>query len=402
MRVCMLTTSFPRFQGDYAGVFIFRFCRALSSLGVSVSVISPGDKGALPSEKMAGCNVYRFSYFIPKSWQVLAYGSGGIPSNLKKNPWLLFQIPFFLFAFIVKGYQVVKNADIVHAHWIYSGFIAWMLKEIHGTPFIVSLLGSDVRFAEKRLISRMLALWILKQATLITTVSQEFRTWAIEQGIPEDRVHRVLNGVDLSIRKAEENTSLKCRLLFVGNLVPEKGVRYLIEAMIKIFNSEKDVHLTFVGDGRERKKLQALVQKHGLDDAVDFVGAQSPDQVPIWMCQSDCLVLPSLAEGMPNVVLEAMACGLPVVASDLPGIREVVKEGETGFLLRTQDSNHLAEKLLEIVRNKPLRMRMGAKGRSLITEMELGWDQMAIRYQEVYQKVYDESVSVGRGRKKDA
>ncbi len=395
MHVCILTTSFPRFKDDYAGVFIFRFCQALSASGVRVSVVSPADKSASLSEKMAGCDVYRFSYFIPKNWQGLAYGAGGIPSNLKRNPWLLFQIPFFMLAFLFKGYHIIKKADIIHAHWIYSGLIALVLNKIHGTPFIVSLLGSDVRFAKNRMLTRMFARMILKQATLVTTVSQEFRNWVIDQGIQEDRVLKVLNGVDLTIQKKKNNISQKCKLLFVGNLVPEKGVRYLIEAMVQISNSENEVHLTFVGDGSDRKTLQTLVHLHGLDDAVDFVGAQAPDQVPIWMSHSDCLVLPSLSEGMPNVVLEAMACGLPVVASDLPGIREVVREGETGFLLPTQDSKHLAEKLLEIVRNKPLRLRMGTKGRSLIKEMELGWDQMATRYQ----KIYAESVSTGRSKK---
>lgn len=105
------------------------------------------------------------------------------------------------------------------------------------------------------------------------------------------------------------------------------------------------------------------------------------------MSQSDCLVLPSLSEGTPNVILEAMASALPVVASSLPGICEIVNDRVTGLLVKPGDINDLAQKLLEMTRNRDLRRRMGETGRRIISEMGLGWDPVALRYKEVYQEL---------------
>ncbi|MEO2055134.1 MAG: glycosyltransferase [Nitrospira sp.] len=383
----MLTTSYPLSTGDVSGIFIFRLCRALAASDVQVDVVAPANRGASPVERMGGGWVYRFCYFFPERWQGLAYGPGGIPANLSRSPWFFIQVPFFLVMFVIKSLRVARGADIVHAHWIYSGLIAVAVKLVHGIPFVVTLRGSDVLRSKNGKFSALVSRWILRRAALITTVNQDLKRWAISQGVPEERVVFIRNGVDLPPQRQDEDTISQCRLLFVGNLVPGKGVHHLIEALSHVLREEENVHLRVIGDGSEKKRLKEQINHSGLNAVVEFVGVQSPDQIPYWMKKSDCLVLPSLWEGTPNVVLEAMACGLPVVASDLPGISEVMTHGVHGLLSKSEDVQGLAQNLLAVVRNKGLRLQMGARGREEIVRMGLGWDQVAKRYQEVYTRL---------------
>jgi len=120
---------------------------------------------------------------------------------------------------------------------------------------------------------------------------------------------------------------------------------------------------------------------------VTFSGTKASDQIPELMQRSDCLVLPSLSEGIPNVILEAMACGLPVLASNLPGIREVVKDEETGFLVAPKDVKGLTKKLLILAQNPERREKMGAHAYQHLSELNLSWEQSAKQYLEVYEKV---------------
>ncbi|MFQ5779385.1 MAG: glycosyltransferase [Nitrospiria bacterium] len=382
----MLTTSYPRSTGDFSGVFVFRLCRALVASKVQVDVVAPADDGGYLEEEVGGSRVYRFGYFFPRKWQRLAYG-GGIPANLNRNPWLIAQVPFFILMFIFKSLRVTKGADVVHAQWIYTGLIALVVKMVRGIPFIVTLNGSDVLLSRKGRFACFVSLWILKKAALITTVSQHLRKWVVAQGIPENRVIFLRNGVDLRPNGRREKASSPFRLIYVGSLIPGKGVRYLIEALSHIDQKEKEICLVVIGEGREKEQLQRRVDMYGLGGAVEFVGAQPPDQIPYWMSRSDCLVLPSLWEGTPNVVLEAMACGLPVVASDLPGIREVVNHGVHGLLAEPKDVAGLAQNLLKMIKNKELRLQMGRRGQKAIVEMGIGWDQVARQYREVYKRL---------------
>lgn len=391
MKICMITTSFPRSMKDDSGIFVFRLCRALAGSSMQVHVVAPADGETPPAEEMGGIRVYRVRYFFPRRWQRLSYGPGGIPANLKRNPWLFIQVPFFILMLMVKSLRVAKGADIVHAQWLFTGLIALAVKMIRGIPYVVTLRGSDVLQSRKGTFAYFISLFILKRAALITTVNQDIRSWVTAQGIPEERVVFLRNGVEVCMNGRSGGVSSRCSLLYVGSLIPRKGVRTLIEAFSKVIREEKEVRLVLIGDGREQEQLRVQVKSFGLGGLVTFVGTQPPDQIPHWMNRSDCLVLPSLWEGTPNVVLEAMACGLPVVASDLPGISEVMNHGVHGLLSKPEDADELAQNLLKLIRNKGLRLQMGKRGREAIIEMGIGWNQVAGRYQEVYKQLCAES-----------
>ncbi|HET6370990.1 MAG TPA: glycosyltransferase, partial [Nitrospiria bacterium] len=356
----MITTSFPRSKEDYSGIFVLRLCRALVAEGREVDVVAPADGESPSAEEMERCRIHRFSYFFPRKWQGVAYGPGGIPANLNRNPFLLLQIPFFLLGFFWKTYRIARSAELIHVHWIYSGIIASAVNALRGTPFVVTLRGSDALRSRRDGVSRSVSLWVLKRAAFITTVSEDLRNWLLSEGVPADRVAFIRNGVELNETRFERD-SPQFTFLFVGSLVPGKGVRFLIDAFSLVVRRDGGVRLVLVGEGEEREMLQERARLQGVGDIVDFVGAESPDRVPLRMSQADCLVLPSLSEGSSNVVLEAMASSLPVVASDIPGMREIVQDGITGLLAKPQDTEDLTEKLLKVVRDEELRRRMGEK-----------------------------------------
>ena len=387
MKVCMITTSFPLFSGDYSGLFVFRLCSALVSLNLKIDVVAPAHNNTLAFEIMDGCRVNRFQYFSPKKLQVLAYGPGGIPANLKCRPWLACLLPFFVGMFAIKALHVSKEADLIHAQWLYSGIIARILKKIRGIPYVITLRGSDVLIARKAKHSARLAAWVLKGASAITTVNQEMKDWVTAQGISSEIVSVIRNGVALQgLRKKKADDAI-CRFIFVGSLVPGKGVHYLVQAFASVYAFEKNIRLFIVGDGVEAEDLKAEVRKNGLSDAVVFSGIKGSDEIPGFMRQADCLVLPSLSEGIPNVILEAMACALPVIASDLPGIREVVEDKETGLLVAARDVEGLAKNLCALAQNPEQREKMGAAAYRHLSEMNLSWEKTAKQYLEVYETV---------------
>ena len=384
MKVCMITTSFPRFSGDYSGIFVSRLCESLAALNVKIDVVAPPDRNEQAEDLIAGSRVHRFTYFFPKHFQYLAYGPGGIPAKLKRHPWQAIFLPFFLLMFIWKTLRISKDADLIHANWLYSGVIACVVKMCCRKPFIVTLRGSD---AKQGWIADAISHWVITNASFITTVNQDLKNWVVQHGISNDTVVVIRNGVDLNRGYKKYPADQVCRFIFVGTLVPRKGVEYLIQAFSLVNAVEKNTCLLIVGDGEKEEFLKAIVSEQNLENAVAFSGAKLTHEIPALMQESDCLVLPSLLEGIPNVILEAMACGLPVVASDLPGIREVVKDEETGFLVEPRDVENLAKKLLILVRNPERRQKMGERAYQSLSEMNLSWPQAAKQYLEVYRKV---------------
>lgn len=158
-------------------------------------------------------------------------------------------------------------------------------------------------------------------------------------------------------------------LLFVGRLRIRKGVEVLLHAIHRLRERYPDLRLRVAGSGEHRENLERVAQNLDLDLFVEFLGACSPDEVPDLMARSRALVVPSIYEGMPLVVLEAMAAGLPVVASRVSGIPEVVQDGESGWLVPPEDIGALAEALQEILENPEEARRRGRVGRSLVESL---------------------------------
>jgi glycosyltransferase involved in cell wall biosynthesis len=208
-------------------------------------------------------------------------------------------------------------------------------------------------------------------------------------GCPADKIAVIPNGVDTrkfhpSIH-TEENLLLWC-----GRFVREKGLEYLVDA-IRIIVKEKgrsNIVLLLIGSGPLLSRIQNLTRAFGLQDNIVFRGPLSHEELPNIMNRASLFVLPSLMEGMPYVLLETMACGVPVVGSNIPGINEIVKPGVNGLLVPPQDPRTLASAILSLLDDEMLRRSMGQKAREAMVE-NFDWNSVV----SMTEKAYDNTLA---------
>jgi len=242
------------------------------------------------------------------------------------------------------------------AHYVYpDGYAALRLGRRHGLPVLVKARGSDVNVYTDDPRRRRLTLRTLRRADAVAAVSAALRARMADLGLERGDVAVVPNGVDTSLFHPRDRDACRRELgveaapftfLFVGNWVPVKGLDVLIEAFASLDDAERaGLRLLLLGRGGEEAALREAVRAGGLHGQVRFLPAVPHDRVPLWIGACDCLVLPSRMEGCPNVLVEALACGRPVVASRVGGVPEIVVEGKTGLLVPPGEPAPLAEAL---------------------------------------------------------
>jgi len=246
--------------------------------------------------------------------------------------------------------------DLVHTHWLHPDGVA-SAAALRGMdlPLVLSGRGCDVnRFLSDARKGPQIRS-ALAQADAVTVVSEAMRETLVSAGVPPERIHTIYNGVDREIffpgSREEARSKLDLEkeggektILFVGSLLAVKGVQYLLEAAALLAGRRRDFRLLLVGDGDERPRYEEFCGQLGLTEQVRFAGTRPHGEIADWMRASDLFCLPSIREGLPNVILEAQACGRPVVASRVGGIPEVVDESN-GILFPPQDAAALADAL---------------------------------------------------------
>ena len=278
--------------------------------------------------------------------------------------------------------KLVKNNeyDLVHAFFgIPCGFIAMRL----GLPYIVSLRGSDVPFYNARfywldtLLFKRLSQRIWRHARAVVANSQELKNLA-HRSVPEQEIGIIYNGVDIAEftpKDKEDQHQTKLTLISTGRLIERKGYRYLIEALAGL----EDVSLTLIGDGNQRTELEALAATHGV--SVTFLGPQPHEDIPALLTRADVFVLPSLNEGMSNSILEAMAAGLPIIATDTGGSAELI-DGN-GIIVSKADVAALRAATLTLKADPTLRATMRARSRE--RALKMSWQAVAGEYRKLYE-----------------
>ena len=313
MKVAVLTTSYPRAAGDAPGRFVADAVERLRDRGVEVEVVSPAS----------------FRHFG------IAYGSG-VVGNLKREPWRAALLPGMLASFRRAARRAAREADLVHAHWLPAGAVALTC----GKPFVVQLWGTDVELARK---ARPLARAVLRRARLVVCASNALAAAARELGAREVRV--IPSGVDVPPFVREEADPPE--VLFAGRLSAEKGILELVEAA-------NGMNLVVAGDGPLRDHVpgaRGFVPHHALGPLYE---------------RAAVVACPSHREGFGVVCAEAMAYGRPVVASAVGGLLDLVVDGETGVLVPPRDVGALRAALERLLRDRPLRHRLGEAARERI------------------------------------
>ncbi len=392
LRVCMLTTGFPRFSGDLFGVFIFELARALVARGSEVEVVAPHQRGVPTRERMEGIEVSRFYYFWPAFLQRVAYG-GGIPTNVRRSWWARLQVPFFLLGYGWQARCVGEKADLVHCHWTISGLVAaWFLGR--DKALVLSVRGSDINLLDKGWM-RGLNRYITARMNVVIAVSEDIAAKLEQGGVAREKISVVYNGVDARFcpgKQREQRDQLQLPvahfvMLFVGLLVPVKGLQVLIEALSRW--DEGPWLCVLVGDGPLLEELRTAAERAGIAEHLLFAGRRPSQEVSAWMQAADVLVLPSYSEGRPNVVLEAQACGIPVVATRVGGTTELVVEGETALLVDSGDVEGLGLALATLRDDAALCKEMGRRARAHVEASGLTWDHSAAQMEAIYRRVLE-------------
>lgn len=260
-----------------------------------------------------------------------------------------------------------NKIDVVLGSWAYpDGFAAVIAARLLGVPCVVKLHGSDINIIAKLPGPRRLTAWALPRAERVVAVSRALAEEAVALGVQRDRISLVMNGVDPQLFHPRDRASARTELglpdgplaVYVGNLKVEKGVVDLTRAWSDV--SVPGATLAIVGGGPAREQLAAA-----LPDGVRLVGPQPLSAIPTWMAACDVLVLPSHAEGTPNVVLEALACGRRVVATRVGGIPDLIDRAELGALVAPHDPKALAVALAHALRESydpEVVAKLGARG----------------------------------------
>lgn len=374
MRILLINSEYPPIGGG-AGNASANLARELAALGHEIVVVTAHFRGQPRLETHNGVTIHR------------------IPALRRRQDrsGALEQLAFIVSAsFSIFRLVRQSKADAMLAFFgVPSGAAAWMLKRFFRIPYIVSLRGGDVPGFRPydfktfhKLISPFLRV-IWHDASVVVANSRGLRDLALafDSSIA---IPIIPNGVDVSQYPASGRSWSPPRILSVGRIVHQKGLDLGLRALAGL--KDLDWEWRIAGDGPQVESLKSLASELGIAERVSFLGWQSREELAKWYHQSNLFLFPSRHEGMPNAVLEAMAGGLPVIATRIAGSEELVLDGETGLLVPTESVDELREALRTLLSDPNLRQRMGSASRRRV-EQNYTWQKTAEAYQTILQQI---------------
>ena len=299
-----------------------------------------------------------------------------------------FEQTVFIIGALWRSIRVVpqNRPDVVLAFFgVPSGVVAWLLKVRFGIPYVVSLRGGDVPgfrpydfWLYHKLAAPVLRLiWHGAATVVANSVGLRDLARAFDSTV---EIQVVPNGVDVDRFGSPERVWTTSRILSVGRIVHQKGLDLAMMALAGLKDLEWQWRI--VGDGPQMPVLEGMIRKNALDGRVQFLGWQEPQELKGEYANANLFLFPSRDEGMPNAVLEAMASGLPVIATRISGNEELILDGETGVLVPADDAVALREALSQLISDSGRRQRMGRFGRER-AQRNYSWQSAARQYQDI-------------------
>lgn len=382
LKVLMLTDYFPPHAGGVERV-VYELSRRLASRGTGITVLTINTQQAATRESVEGVEVVRVPGF-----------------DLTRSTGAQLAVSLHAWPVLLRILEA-RRVDLIHAHnlFFHLSLIGALLSRASGVPLVTTahlgsvehLGGTYGRLAS--LYERSAGALIVRRSHKIIAVSDAVARHTRRLGARPDSVITIPNGVDTrQFSPATSTGESPSRVIFVGRLVFNKGPQFLIDAIPEVLDRHPGTHFDIVGDGPMRRELQARALRQGSNGHVRFLGERN--DVERLLATADVFVRPSLLEGMSLTVLEAMACGLPVIATPVGGTAEVVEDGANGYLVEPGNRGQLAGRLCTLLGNPDLRREMGKRGRALV-ETGYDWDSVANRTVGVY----EEAVSIARDKK---
>lgn len=405
-KVLVIGSVYPRFHEDAEVPWLRTSIAHLKKAGLDIQVLAPAYKG-LKSHEIDGVKVNRFRY-APAKWEFLTHEEGA-PSKMANKPWLqLLAIPYIISGFF-KCIKICRKfkPDIIHAHWPFPhAYIALGAAKLFKIPLVLNFHGAELLLIRKKKWVKPLLKFAISQAQAVFANSS-FTAGKI----------KALRNVD--VEWSPYGTTLetgtgnaephpvqgKFKILFVGRHIERKGIRYLIEAAKYLPRESFEIRIVGVGDLTEQLKEQAanVIAGNASDEAIQggsaalpaeiiFTGKLSPEALANEYKTANVFTLPAIVdskgdtEGLGVVLIEAMELGLPIVASNVGGIPDVVIDGETGILVPEKDPEALASAYKRLAAEPELVKHLLAGSQKRINEC-FTWDGIIERQIEVYNKV---------------
>lgn len=346
--------------------------------------------------------------FFPQHQSCFLPAKEKSPEGMIHYPRFLYMVPkkyfygasFDFYRYFVGKYVRgnIERKDLVHAHFVFlDGYGMIDTCKKWDVPLIVDVHGDGVftDMVRDRLVGKKMS-QTLNFATKVICISKNIYGLAKNFGLDESKLEYVPLGIDTSEHRPGEKDRIKSSyhlsdkivILYVGQLIERKGINYLLKAVSMVDRSLlRKCEIMIVGDGPEREKLERLSEELGLSEHVTFTGKVSHDELLNWYAAADIFVLPSLSEGRPTVVNEAMASECAIIASNVSGIPEQVTDCYNGFLVPPRDPAALAEKIVYLIENENEIAVMGRNSRQKIIDEKLTWEGYADRIVKIYSQV---------------
>jgi glycosyltransferase involved in cell wall biosynthesis len=413
MKVLVIGSVYPRFQEDAEVPWLRTSIAHLKKAGVEIQVLAPAYKG-LKSHDIDGTHVNRFRY-APASWEILTHEEGA-PSKMASKPWLqLLAIPYIINGF----FQCIRicrkwRPDVIHAHWPFPhAYIALGAAKLYKIPLVLNFHGAELLLIRKKKWVKPLLKFAIGQAQAIFANSS-FTAGKIKAlrnvDVEWSPYGTTLEGASLPLASAADAASAtpssggtpqrpephainnKFKILFVGRHIERKGICYLIEAAKYLPRDKFEIRIVGVGDMTEQLTQQAAAVNEGAE--IIFTGKLSPEDLANEYKTANVFTLPAIVdhkgdtEGLGVVLIEAMELGLPIVASNVGGIPDVVVNGESGILVPEKDPVALANAFKRLEADPTLIQKLLAGARKRIDKC-FTWDGIIERQVEVYKKVVD-------------
>lgn len=371
LQILMLTDYFPPQASGGVERAVFEVSRRLVKLGHSVTVLTLSEHAS--EEIVEGLRIVR----VPG--RDLS-GLVGAQVAVSGHVWPA-----------IRRLLRSERFDVIHGHnlFFHAALAGAVLAKPHHVPLVTTAhLGSPDDLGG--VVGRLTMLYENTVGRAI--VGRSDKVIAVSQAVADhvshltqrERITVIPNGVDLQRFQPPERPVDEPAVLFVGRLIFNKGPQFVLKAIPPVLARFPSAHFRLIGDGPMRAQLEAEARKGGFFANVEFLGQR--EDIPALLQQGAILVRPSLSEGLPLVALEAMACALPIVASNVGGTAEVVNDGVTGYVLETDAFDQLPDRICRLLADPALRAAMGKRGREFV-ERGYDWDSIAERTLGVYREV---------------
>jgi glycosyltransferase involved in cell wall biosynthesis len=390
MRILHIVTAFPRDANDPIAPWLVELLVRLRARGHAIDVLASSYRG-LREHEHRGIPVYRFRYF-PARWERLTHEETA-PDRMRRSPLYAVMPLFFLIGGMRRARALARanRYDVIHVHWpMPMALLGWAARRGRPAPMVTTFYGIELRWVQSRLpFLRWMVRWAARssrQAVAISTYTARELQKFVDVPVEVIPYTAELPPPETSSRAGTGERSI----LFVGRLIERKGVAHLVRALGAVRHAVP-ARLVIVGDGPERANLERLASDTGVATHVDFRGRVSDAELRQAYASADVFVLPSVldqrrdTEGLGVVLLEAMNYGVPVVASDIGGITDIVQHERTGLLVPPGDERALADALTRLLGDSALARSLGEGGTRLLRD-SFSWDRIVERWEEVYER----------------